>query len=127
GVMGFPSVLSEGMEGVKSHGADARPSPELAGRPIDIYLLPVSVNDAFTDFGERFPFFAELVGEESFFKADWASRRVVGSETVEQAAVPKDLVTVAVAGLLRQHAGDLAGNMIGPSDYRAVGQASGGH
>ena len=115
------------MEGVKSEGADVCPGSELAGRPIDVDLLPVSVNDAFPDFGGRFPLFAELVGEESFFEADWTSRRVVGSETVEQAAMPKDLVTVAVAGLLRQHAGDLAGNMIRPSDYRAVGKASGGH
>ena len=60
--------------------------------------------------------FAELVGEESFFKADWASRRVVGSETVEQAAVSEDLVAAAVTGLLRQQAGDLAGNMIRPSN-----------
>ena len=47
--------------------------------------------------------FAELVGEESFFKADWTSRRVVGSETVEQAAMSEDLVAVAVTGLLIEY------------------------
>src|SRR5437667_3742208 len=116
-----------GPAGVKSQGADVCFSSESAGRPVDVDLLPVPVNDAFPDFGGRFPLFVELVGEEGFLEADRTSRRVVGSEAVEQAAVSENLVTVAVAGLLRQHAGDFARDVIRPSDYRAVGKASGGH
>jgi hypothetical protein len=87
---------------------------------IHLNTPPVSTNDGPTDFRWRLSFFMEFVCKEDLLDADQSTGSVVVPVTIQQRAVP-ELVTVAIAGLLCQHPGDLSGDLVGTS-YAGIGE-----
>jgi hypothetical protein len=65
-----------------------------------------------------------LVGKENLLDADESTGPMVGCIAVKEACVT-ELIAIAVARLLRQHAGNLVGDLIGACNHRGASVARG--
>lgn len=77
----------------------------LDGLP-ELHPAPFATNNGFTNFCRCPSIFVQLFSKENLLETDRSTRAVVGPVTIKQAAVTES-ATVAIAGLLHQHTGDL--------------------
>jgi len=79
---------------------------------LEIHFAPGAGDDGLANLGRGPSLFRHPLGKENFLEADASRGAVIGSEAIEKASVAERISAIAVAGLLREHPGDLAGDSI---------------
>jgi len=83
--------------------------------------LKLAANDQIANLGCALPFFVQLFDQETLLETEPSGCAMIGGETVEQAAMSKSGVAMAITRLLREDFGDLLRVTVG-LDNRRVGK-----
>ena len=88
------------------------PPPQRLLNAVENDVAPGAGDDGLANLGRDSSGFGQLLCKENFLEADGSRGAVIGSEAIEKAPVAEGVSAITVAGLLRDHFGDLVGDSI---------------